>query len=70
MPSPVAQHALDRGFPSDLIFTPVKAGEVTTVTYHLCIWHLFFDITLLLRCLPYDKLPWCLFTEIILFVET
>ncbi|KAJ8545913.1 hypothetical protein K7X08_018496 [Anisodus acutangulus] len=29
MPSPVAQHALDRGFPSDLIFTPVKAGEET-----------------------------------------
>ncbi|KAL3346240.1 hypothetical protein AABB24_024930, partial [Solanum stoloniferum] len=27
MPSPVAQHALDRGFPSDLIFTPVKANE-------------------------------------------
>lgn len=27
MPSPVAQHALDRGFPSDLIFTPEKAGE-------------------------------------------
>ncbi|KAK3012567.1 hypothetical protein RJ639_009716 [Escallonia herrerae] len=27
MPSPVAQHALDRGFPSDLIFTPVRAGE-------------------------------------------
>ncbi|XP_026424053.1 uncharacterized protein LOC113320354 [Papaver somniferum] len=27
MPSPVAQHALDRGFPSDLIFTPQKAGE-------------------------------------------
>ncbi|KZV42249.1 1-deoxy-D-xylulose 5-phosphate reductoisomerase, chloroplastic [Dorcoceras hygrometricum] len=27
MPSPVAQHALDRSFPSDLIFTPVKAGE-------------------------------------------
>ncbi|KAI3451812.1 hypothetical protein Pfo_008477 [Paulownia fortunei] len=27
MPSPVAQHALDKGFPSDLIFTPVKAGE-------------------------------------------
>ncbi|KAK6798227.1 hypothetical protein RDI58_005929 [Solanum bulbocastanum] len=26
-PSPVAQHALDRGFPSDLIFTPVKANE-------------------------------------------
>ncbi|CAN0897437.1 Methionyl-tRNA formyltransferase [Linum grandiflorum] len=28
-PSPVAQHALDRGFPSDLIFTPEKAGEET-----------------------------------------
>ncbi|XP_019182422.1 PREDICTED: uncharacterized protein LOC109177509 [Ipomoea nil] len=27
MPSPVAQHALERGFASDLIFTPVKAGE-------------------------------------------
>ncbi|KAL0450056.1 UNVERIFIED_CONTAM: Methionyl-tRNA formyltransferase [Sesamum latifolium] len=27
MPSPVAQHALDRGFPSELIFTPAKAGE-------------------------------------------
>ncbi|XP_047956412.1 methionyl-tRNA formyltransferase [Salvia hispanica] len=27
MPSPVAQHALDRGFPSELIFTPIKAGE-------------------------------------------
>ncbi|KAL6993973.1 methionyl-tRNA formyltransferase [Sarracenia purpurea var. burkii] len=27
MPSPVAQHALDKGFPSDLIFTPVRAGE-------------------------------------------
>ncbi|KAI5684349.1 hypothetical protein M9H77_05577 [Catharanthus roseus] len=27
MPSAVAQHALDKGFPSDLIFTPVKAGE-------------------------------------------
>nr|AKF43275.1 protein pigment defective 194 [Francoa sonchifolia] len=27
MPSPVAQHALDRGFPSDLIFTPERAGE-------------------------------------------
>uniref|UniRef100_A0A161WHE6 Formyl transferase C-terminal domain-containing protein n=1 Tax=Daucus carota subsp. sativus TaxID=79200 RepID=A0A161WHE6_DAUCS len=27
MPSPVAQHALDRDFPSDLIFTPAKAGE-------------------------------------------
>ncbi|CAH9094661.1 unnamed protein product [Cuscuta epithymum] len=27
MPSPVAQHALDHGFASDMIFTPVKAGE-------------------------------------------
>lgn len=27
MPSPVAQHALDKGFHSDMIFTPVKAGE-------------------------------------------
>ncbi|KAI3462589.1 hypothetical protein Pfo_019252 [Paulownia fortunei] len=27
MPSPVAQHALDKGFPSNLIFIPVKAGE-------------------------------------------
>lgn len=27
MPSPVAQQALDKGFPSDLIFTPVRAGE-------------------------------------------
>lgn len=27
MPSCVAQHALDKGFPSELIFTPVKAGE-------------------------------------------
>ncbi|KAK4393571.1 Methionyl-tRNA formyltransferase [Sesamum angolense] len=27
MPSPVAQHAVDRGFPSELIFTPAKAGE-------------------------------------------
>ncbi|GAA0148646.1 RNA processing factor [Lithospermum erythrorhizon] len=26
-PSPVAEHALERGFPSDLIFTPLKAGE-------------------------------------------
>ncbi|XAR71397.1 Methionyl-tRNA formyltransferase [Bertholletia excelsa] len=29
MPSPVAQHALDRGFPSDFIFTPERAGEET-----------------------------------------
>ncbi|XP_052197872.1 uncharacterized protein LOC127804858 isoform X2 [Diospyros lotus] len=29
MPSPVAQHALDRGFPSDSIFTPERAGEET-----------------------------------------
>ncbi|VFR00941.1 unnamed protein product [Cuscuta campestris] len=27
MPSPVAHHALERGYASDLIFTPVKAGE-------------------------------------------
>ncbi|WCJ25271.1 formyltransferase putative [Euphorbia peplus] len=27
MPSPVAQFALDRSFPSDLIFTPERAGE-------------------------------------------
>nr|XP_043616718.1 methionyl-tRNA formyltransferase [Erigeron canadensis] len=27
MPSPVAQHALDRGFPPHLIFTPLKASE-------------------------------------------
>lgn len=27
MPSPVAQHALDRGFPADLIFTPLKASD-------------------------------------------
>lgn len=32
MPSPLAQHALDRGFPSNLIFTPERAGEV--VFYH------------------------------------
>ncbi|KAB2073467.1 hypothetical protein ES319_A07G084200v1 [Gossypium barbadense] len=29
MLSPVAQYALDRGFPSDLIFTPERAGEET-----------------------------------------
>lgn len=27
MPSPVAQHAMERGFPQDLIFTPERAGE-------------------------------------------
>ncbi|KAJ8759412.1 hypothetical protein K2173_006932 [Erythroxylum novogranatense] len=27
MPSPVAQYALDKGFPSDLILTPERAGE-------------------------------------------
>ncbi|XP_024978695.1 uncharacterized protein LOC112515944 [Cynara cardunculus var. scolymus] len=32
MPSPVAQHALDRGFPADLIFTPVKASEEAFLT--------------------------------------
>ncbi|KAJ4973098.1 hypothetical protein NE237_006272 [Protea cynaroides] len=29
MPSPVAQHAIDRGFPHDLILTPERAGEET-----------------------------------------
>ncbi|KAK6913574.1 Formyl transferase, C-terminal [Dillenia turbinata] len=29
MPSPVAQHALEQGFPPDLIFTPERAGEET-----------------------------------------
>lgn len=28
LPSPVAQRAMDKGFPLDLILTPVKAGEV------------------------------------------
>uniref|UniRef100_A0A7N0V9P1 Uncharacterized protein n=1 Tax=Kalanchoe fedtschenkoi TaxID=63787 RepID=A0A7N0V9P1_KALFE len=28
LPSPVAQYALDRGFPSDHIYTPERAGEV------------------------------------------
>ncbi|KAI8000841.1 Methionyl-tRNA formyltransferase [Camellia lanceoleosa] len=28
MPSPVAQHALDRGFPYDLIFTPERAVNI------------------------------------------
>lgn len=32
MPSPLAQHALDRGFPSNHIFTPERAGEV--ICYH------------------------------------
>lgn len=27
MPSPVAQHALDCGLPTELIFTPERAGE-------------------------------------------
>ncbi|KAL0928039.1 hypothetical protein M5K25_002273 [Dendrobium thyrsiflorum] len=27
MPSPVAQRALDKGFPQDIIFTPERAGE-------------------------------------------
>ncbi|XP_064945932.1 uncharacterized protein LOC135581712 isoform X2 [Musa acuminata AAA Group] len=29
MPSPVAQHAIDRGFPQDRILTPERAGEET-----------------------------------------
>ncbi|XP_059670950.1 uncharacterized protein LOC132316495 [Cornus florida] len=43
MPSPVAQHALDRSFPADLIFTPERAGEETflsslrTLQPELCI---------------------------------
>lgn len=36
MPSPVAQHALERGFASDLIFTPVKAGEVILIFNVFC----------------------------------
>lgn len=49
MPSPVAQHALDRGFPSDLIFTPIKAGEVNYVLQMFCytfaktIWNFGFN---------------------------
>ncbi|ONI17341.1 hypothetical protein PRUPE_3G152400 [Prunus persica] len=31
MPSPLAQHALDRGFPSNLIFTPERAGEARSI---------------------------------------
>lgn len=36
MPSAVAQHALEKGFPSDLIFTPVKAGEVMSFAIYGC----------------------------------
>ncbi|KAL6587837.1 hypothetical protein OROMI_000815 [Orobanche minor] len=32
MPSPVAQHALNKGFPSNSIFTPVKASEESFLT--------------------------------------
>ncbi|XP_038689947.1 methionyl-tRNA formyltransferase isoform X2 [Tripterygium wilfordii] len=32
MPSLVAQYALERGFPSDLIFTPQRAGEDTFIS--------------------------------------
>ncbi|KAJ4830081.1 hypothetical protein Tsubulata_027412 [Turnera subulata] len=32
MPSPVAQYALDRGFSSDLIFTPERTGEVVMMS--------------------------------------
>lgn len=28
LPSPVAQYALEKGLPSDLIFSPEKAGDV------------------------------------------
>ncbi|GKV47127.1 hypothetical protein SLEP1_g54050 [Rubroshorea leprosula] len=43
MPSPVAEYALDRGFPSDLIFTPERARDETflssmrTLQPELCI---------------------------------
>lgn len=33
MPSPVAQRALDHGFPNDLIFTPQRAKEVPILAY-------------------------------------
>lgn len=38
MQSPVAIQALDKGFPSDLIFTPVRAGEVINCIYVLNAW--------------------------------
>lgn len=31
MPSPVAQYAMDKGFLRELIFTPVRAGEVINI---------------------------------------
>lgn len=36
MPSPVAQRALDQGFPNDLIFTPQRAKEVLIPTNYQC----------------------------------
>ena len=39
MPSPVAEFALDTGFPSDLIFTPERAGEVILVVF---VWEFDF----------------------------
>lgn len=33
MPSAVAQLALDKGFPQELIFTPERAGEVSNQMY-------------------------------------
>lgn len=43
MPSPVAQYALDRGFSSDLIFTPERAGEVMMISsFVLVLQELFF----------------------------
>lgn len=39
MPSPVAEFALDTGFPSDLIFTPERAGEVILVVF---VWEFEF----------------------------
>ncbi|KAL0920990.1 hypothetical protein M5K25_008013 [Dendrobium thyrsiflorum] len=32
MPSPVAQRALDKGFPQDIIFTPERAGEESFIS--------------------------------------
>jgi len=44
MPSPLAQHALDRGFPSNLIFTPERAGEVILSSFCRK-WFLYLFLT-------------------------
>lgn len=36
LPSPLAEYAIDRGFPSNLIFTPERAGEVIIFFYLVC----------------------------------